>query len=129
MSIYTNLMLSWPQCLQVFKHARMYPGLWFNYNIYSISSVNPLKIQSYCPINMLEENRRYHYYKIFEGSGPVHCETSTWLYKTNEKRAISLYLPEFIRPGDLIVLRSDNRLEDLLQISSQMRSYKQIVFT
>jgi len=122
MPIYTDLMLSWPQCLQVFQQARLYPGRWFNYNIYRISRVNPLQIHSYSPINLLEENRGYHYYKIFEGCSPVHCDNVTWKYIVNkEGMPLQLYLPEHMLPGDIIVVSADDNHDELVQISSQLR--------
>lgn len=108
MPIYSNLNLSWPQCLQVFQQTRVYPGKWYNYNLFRIVNDHPLKIHSYSPIKLLQEDRKYYCYNIFENEHQVQCDNVKQLYTLNNGFHRNLYLPSNILAGDIILVVSEN---------------------
>ncbi len=124
MKLYSNKLLTWPSVLHLSTISRLYPGKWFNYNIYNIYRSQPLIIQSYSPISKLNENHQYYcYYKynrtdIFETPNREcvgyisYKSTEQYWYDEYGNRydiydAISIpriKLPKTIQSGDVIVI-------------------------
>ena len=65
MRIYSNKLLSWPQIIHVTHAARLYSGVWCNYNFYTIKSIDPLEISTWAPLQLLEKDRYYYCYESF----------------------------------------------------------------
>ena len=104
MSIYSNLILPRNLYLQIFQEAKLYPGRWFNYTLYN--NKKTLLLHSYSPITILEKDRKYYCYKMFQDTHPVHLENQKYTYYNYYKQQ-QLFVPSLLIPGDVIVISED----------------------
>lgn len=112
MRVYSNTHLIWPQLIHITQAARLYPGQWFNYHFFKVNDINPLKLISYSPISLLQENRQYYCYDKFYNKY-LHKIQNSYDMATviNQKPAdnvTSIYFPNCVSPCDIIVIYDNN---------------------
>ena len=106
MSIYSNCILPRSICLQFFELLRPYQGRWYNYNLYSANNSTPILLHTMSPISLLEKNRSYYCYPVFEKTSPKYFENKMYIYD-NYRTKTSIYLPMYLLPGDILIVNEN----------------------
>ncbi len=126
MRVFSNTILPWPTLLSTFQAARLYPGRWGNYYIYIIDGVEPVKIRTYSPLKLLQENRYYYCYDNFNRNkrlelfGTVSeniCISDSDSGSNYNK--IQIYYPKIAYTNDVIVI-NDNSVSGHPSISNSL---------
>jgi hypothetical protein len=106
MRIFSNIVLNWPQLLHVNQVSRLYSGKLGDYQIFRVSMIEPLKINSYSPLNLLEENRPYFCYHNFLRDRTTNNQNKHVLINDSH-RTYFIYVPETVGFNDIIIIHSD----------------------
>jgi hypothetical protein len=106
MRIFSNIVLSRPHLLHINQVARFHPGKWNNYHIFRISMVEPLKIITYSPLNLLEDNRQYFCYHNFLRDRTTNNQNKHVLMNESSNKYF-IYVPETVGFNDVIIIHSD----------------------
>jgi len=113
MRIYSNTLLSWTESLHIFQAARLYHGIFRNYNIYKINVIKPLILTTDSPIELLEENCQYYCYdryyrnKYLEQFGNTFELASIINKKAEFEKETCVYIPKMAEVNNIIVIRND----------------------
>jgi hypothetical protein len=113
MRIYSNTLLSWPIALHISQTSRIYPGKWFNYHYYKISNIHPLIINTYSPIELLQENCKYYCYNKYyrDKRSEIFHNTFKIVNNFNQKSDFGketwIYIPKIIEINDIIVIKKN----------------------
>ena len=106
MSIYANCILPRAMCIQFFELLRPYHGRWCNYSIYCAKNSTPLLLHTKSELSLLEKNRSYYCYQIFDNTHTKHFENKKYIYD-NYQTQTNLYLPAYLSPGDIVIVNED----------------------
>jgi hypothetical protein len=106
MRIYSSSILSWTQVLHVYNASRLYSGRWQNYYFYRIKDINPLRIITYSPLNLLQEDRQYFcYYKLHRDKrSETFGNVSELISNPNMFDETLVRIPKYTEPNDLLVI-------------------------
>ena len=112
MRIFSNTLLSWPYPLHIFQASRLYPGRWHNYYFYKINIRKPLILNTYSPLELLQENNAYYCYDNFNRN--KHLETygntleivNNLNQKSEFRKQIWVHIPKIAEVNDIIVIHN-----------------------
>lgn len=113
MRIYSSTYLTWPGILHLTQAARLYPGRWHNYYLYRIKSHEPIKIITYSPVSLLQQNRYYYCYDRFARDTHSEKVGNSWeMASINEHHIPSpeevwIHIPKCAEPNDIIAIHTE----------------------